>query len=94
MGVFDNVVLTYQHPYIATYLQDNTIYTEEAEAEIPTPSFNGIQVGFFGGGRDNVVLYSTNTEMFVNEYTKPNYKLYGQAAYNAVAAIGTGSRGM
>lgn len=94
MGVFDNVVLTYQHPYIATYLQDNTIYTEEAEAEIPTPSFNGIQVGFFGGGRDNVVLYSTNTEMFVNEYTKPNYKLYGQAAYNAVAALDTGSCGM
>ena len=94
MGVFDNVVLTYQHPYIATYLQDNTIYTEEAEAEIPAPSFNGIQVGFFGGGRDNVVLYSTNTEMFVNEYTKPNYKLYGQAAYNAVAALDSGQCGM
>ena len=25
-GSFDNVVLAYQHPYIATYLEDNTIY--------------------------------------------------------------------
>lgn len=27
-GSFDNVVLAYQHPYIATYLEDNTIYND------------------------------------------------------------------
>ena len=30
-GSFDNVVLQYQHPYIATYLVDNTIYTDTDE---------------------------------------------------------------
>ena len=93
-GSFDNVVLQYQHPYIATYLEDNTIYTDTDEVSVPTPSFNGIQVGFFGAGRDNVILYSTNTDMFIEEYGEPNYKLYGQAAYNAVAALNTNQCGM
>lgn len=93
-GSFDNVVLQYQHPYIATYLEDNTIYTDTDEVSVPTPSFNGIQVGFFGAGRDNVTLYSTNTDMFIEEYGTPNYKLYGQAAYNVVAALNTNQCGM
>lgn len=93
-GSFDNVVLQYQHPYIATYLEDNTIYTDTDEVSVPTPSFNGIQVGFFGAGRDNVVLYSTNTNMFIEEHGTPNYKLYGQAAYNVVAALNTNQCGM
>ena len=93
-GSFDNVVLQYQHPYIATYLEDNTIYTDTDEVSVPTPSFNGIQVGFFGAGRDNVILYSTNTNMFIEEYGTPNYKLYGQAAYNVVAALNTNQCGM
>lgn len=93
-GSFDNVVLQYQHPYIATYLEDNTIYTDTDEVSVPTPSFNGIQVGFFGAGRDNVILYSTNTDMFIEEYGTPNYKLYGQAAYNVVAALNTNQCGM
>ena len=93
-GSFDNVVLAYQHPYIATYLEDNTIYNDTDTVSVPTPAFNGIQVGFFGAGRDNVILYSTNTNMFIEEYGKPNYKLYGQAAYNAVAALDTNQCGM
>ena len=71
-GSFDNVVLQYQHPYIATYLEDNTIYTDTDEVSVPTPSFNGIQVGFFGAGPDNVILYSTNTDMLIADYGEPN----------------------
>lgn len=94
MGSFDDVVLAYQHPYIATFLEDNTIYVDEEEAAVPNPSFNGIQVGFFEKGRDNVMLYSRNTQMFLREHGKPNYKLYGQAAYNVVNALDTNQCGM
>lgn len=94
MSSFDNVTLEYKHPYIPIYLEDNTIYDENEETVTPTPSFNGIQVGFFGAGRDNVMLYSTSTDMFINEYGTPNYKLYGQAAYNVVAALNTNQCGM
>lgn len=94
MSSFDNVTLEYKHPYIPIYLEDNTIYDANDEVVTPTPSFNGIQVGFFGAGRDNIMLYSTSTDMFINEYGTPNYKLYGQAAYNVVAALNTKQCGM
>lgn len=91
---FENVVLEYSHPHIAIYLEDNTIYTETESETTVTPSFNGIQVGFFGGGRDNTVLYCATNDEFLNEFFKPNYKLYGQAGYNVTAALGTNQCGM
>lgn len=94
MGLSENVVLTYSHPHVATFLTDNTIYSDETSAVAPLPEFNGIQVGFFGGGRDNTVMYCSTTDMFLNEFKDPNYKLYGQAAYNAYAALETNQCGM
>lgn len=82
MGSFDNVTLLYQHPHISIYIEDNTGYEEE-EAETTSRSFNGIQVAFTGSGRDNTLLYCRNTTEFLNEFGDPNYKLYGQSAYNA-----------
>lgn len=82
MGSFDNVTLLYQHPHISIYIEDNTGYDEE-EVESSSKDFNGIQVAFCGSGRDNTLLYCNNTTEFLNEFGDPNYKLYGQAGYNA-----------
>ena len=59
-GISENVVLTYSHPHVATFLTDNTIYSEENDTVVALPEFNGIQVGFFGGGRDNTVMYCSD----------------------------------
>lgn len=89
-----SVILQYTHPYIPIFLQDNTIYVDDTGRETPLPAFNGIQVGFFGGGRDNTVLYCAATDQFINEYHDPDFKKYGQAGYNAVAALDTKQAGM
>jgi len=75
-------------------LIDNTIYQEENDTTVATPDFNGIQVGFSAFGRDNVLLYYTSKEQFLAENGNPNYKLYGQSAYNACAALATNQCGM
>ena len=93
-GISENVVLTYSHPHVATFLTDNTIYSEENDTVVALPEFNGIQVGFFGGGHDNTVMYCSSSDMFLNEFKEPNFKLYGQPAYNAIAALDTNQCGM
>lgn len=90
----DNIVLQYTHPHIPIYLQDNTTYVDETGREAPVPTFNELQVGFFGGGRDNTILYCTSTDQFINEYGAPDFKKYGQAAYNVVAALDTNQAGV
>lgn len=82
MGSFDNVTLLYQHPHISIYIEDNTGYDEE-EVEASSKDFNGIQVAFCGSGRDNTLLYCSDKTEYLNEFGEPNYKLYGQAGYNA-----------
>lgn len=89
---FENVVLQYPHPHIAIYVEDNTGYTETyLEPETPVRM---IQCGPFGQGRDNQLLYYTTLDQFENELGTPNYKLYGQAAYNVVNALKTGYAGV
>lgn len=85
---FDDVVLTYPHPHVVTFLQDNTVYTETfLEAESPVI---GIQFGTFSQGRDNELLLCNTLTEFIEEFGTPNYDLYGQAAYNIVNALNTG----
>lgn len=93
MSTFDNVTLLYAHPHISIYVMDNTGYEEEEE-EVSAKEFNGIQVGFFGSGRDNTLLYCQSTDELLNEYGNPDYKRYGQAAYNAYNALNQGYAGM
>jgi hypothetical protein len=91
---FENVTLMYQHPHISIYLEDNTIYNEDNTSKSVLKDFNGIQVGFFDSGRDNVLLYCSNATEFLNEYGNPNYELFGQAGYNAHNALSTNYCGM
>ncbi len=84
---------SYQHPYITVQIYDNSEYTEP-EVEDYRRSFNGMQVGFFAGGRDNQLLYMPDKTQYLREFGKPNFKLLGQAAYNADNALATDNCGM
>lgn len=85
---FENVVLTYPHPHIVVYVEDNTKYTETFLTEEEPVKF--IQCGAFASGRDNQLIYCENYDQYISEFGEPNYKLYGQAGYNAARALKTG----
>lgn len=85
---FENVVLTYPQPHVVVYVEDNTTYTETfLTAEEPVKM---IQCGAFAAGRDNQLIYCEDYEQFENEFGAPDYKKYGQAAYNVARALKTG----
>lgn len=85
--------VNYDHPYITIQIFDNTEFVEEDEA-VERKAFNGMQVGFFAGGRENQLLYMLNRSQNLREFGNPNFKLYGQAGYNVDAALKTGNCGM
>ena len=85
--------VNYEHPYITIQIFDNTEFVEEAETVERKP-FNGMQVGFFAGGRDNQLLYMLNNTQNLREFGNPNFKVYGQAGYNVDAALSTNNCGM
>lgn len=84
---------TYAHPYISIQIYDNTEFTDEEVVE-KRKDFNGMQVGFFAGGRDNQLLYMGSKYSYHREFGNPNFKKYGQAAYNADNALSTDGCGM
>lgn len=83
----------YEHSYITIQIYDGTIYTDEVKA--PTrKEFNGMQVGFFAGGRDNKLMYMPNQTEYLREFCNPNFRKLGQAAYNADNVLSTDNAGM
>lgn len=90
MNSSDGITLLYEHPHISIHVTDNTEYVEE-EVAVEEKSLNGIQVGFFGSGRDNKLLYLRSTGELINEFGDLNYKLYGQSGYNAYNALDSGA---
>lgn len=90
----EDLSISYEHPYIAVYIQDNTVRYDESSSSITLRDFNGIQVGFFPDGRDGTLLYCTSTDAAINEFGQPNFKTHGQAMYNVVRALDTGKCGM
>ena len=85
--------ITYAHPHISIQIFDNTEFTEEEVVE-ERREFNGMQVGFFAGGRDNQLLYMPNRYSYLREYGNPNFRKLGQAAYNVDNALSTDGCGM
>ena len=83
----------YAHPYISIQIYDNTEFVEE-EVTDGRKSFNGMQVGFFAGGRDNQLLYMQNQLSNLREFGNPNFRKFGQAAYNVDNALSTDKCGM
>ena len=85
---FDNIMLTYPQPHVLTFVQDNTVYTEDfLEPDAPVKV---IQLIVSGEGRDNTLLYYTTKDQLEEELGKPNYALYGQSLYNAYRVINSG----
>lgn len=87
----ENVVLTYPHPHVVVYVEDNTVYTETYLT--PEEPIKMIQCGAFASGRDNQLIYCENLGEFLNEFGSPNFKLYGQPGYNIAKALSTGNAG-
>lgn len=85
--------VNYKHPHITIQIFDNTEFIDEEIVE-ERKSFNGMQVGFFSGGRDNQLLYMLNRTYNLREFGKPNFKAVGQAAYNVDNALATENCGM
>lgn len=83
----------YAHPYISIQIYDNTEYVEETTVD-GRKDFNGMQVGFFAGGRDNQLLYMESQLSYLREFGNPNFRKLGQAAYNVDNALATGNCGM
>lgn len=85
--------VNYAHPYIGIQIYDNTEYVEDEVVE-ERKEFNGMQIGFFTGGRDNQLLYMESRNAYLKEYGNPNFRKYGQAAYNVDNALASGTCGM
>ena len=85
--------VNYAHPYIGIQIYDNTEYTENEVVE-ERKDFNGMQIGFFTGGRDNQLLYMESRDAYLKEFGNPNFRKYGQAAYNVDNALASDTCGM
>lgn len=82
------IIPKYLHPHVATYINDNSEFTEEVSApELPVRSLHFITST---AGRDSVFLsFDTEPEARA-EYGLPNYKLFGQPIYNMFNALNSG----
>lgn len=89
MPIVGQIQPSYLHPHVATYINDNTEFTDEA-AGVVDDSIKLFYVITSKKGRDNVFLTHTNEFDWLKEYGNPNMDLYGQAGYMAHASLSTG----
>lgn len=82
------IIPTYAHPHIETFINDNTTFTPEVTS--PEEGVRGIYVFTSGKGRDNVILPFEQYQECLNEYGAPDFNLYGQPGYMPIAALATG----
>lgn len=87
----DNPSLVYSHPHVGVYIEDNSILDEVSTNLAPVvladDAVGIIQLGKFAKGRDNTILSFDSWAEAKEELGAPNYRLYGQAAYNIHAAL-------
>ena len=89
MPIVGQIQPSYLHPHVATYINDNTEFTDEAAA-VADDSIKLFYVITSQKGRDNVFLTHTDQYEWLKEYGNPNINLYGQAGYMAHASLSTG----
>jgi len=88
MPISGQIIPSWAHPHIETFINDNTILQETYET--PEDGVRGIYVFVSNQGRDNVILSFDNYNECKKEYGTPNYKLHGQAAYMPLSALSSG----
>lgn len=81
------IIPSWLHPHEATYINDNTRYEDYAENN-EGPVF--LNVFMSSKGVDNKLKYYNNISAWVRDYGLPDYRRYGQPAYNAYVALSTG----
>ena len=89
MPIVGQIQPSYLHPHVATYINDNTVFTDNA-VNVADDSIKLFYVITSQKGRDNVFLTHTNQYDWLAEYGNPNIDLYGQAGYMAHASLSTG----
>lgn len=88
MPQLGQIIPNYLQPHVMTVINDNTEF-QDAAAPIDE-GLRGLFVFTSGKGRDGVIIPKTSTTELVNEYGKPNHKLFGQPLYNAYAFLEAG----
>ena len=81
------IIPSWLHPHEAVYINDNTRY-EDIAFQNDGPTF--LNVFASRKGVDNKLKPFNSVVNWVNEYGLPNYRRYGQPAYNAYVALSTG----
>lgn len=83
------IVPQYKFPYVETYYNDNTGYTDDTVEEVQE-GFRSLCVFASPRGRDNVILTKGSVSAFTEEYGNVDFKTYGQAALNAYTMLESG----
>ena len=81
------IIPEWLHPHEAVYINDNTRY-EDIAFRNNGPTF--LNVFMSPKGVDNKLKYFDSVYDWVKEYGLPNYRKYGQPAYNAYVSLSTG----
>lgn len=91
MPRLEQIIPEYQVPHVRTYINDNSAISSDPTANANPDGTRFLCVFASPKGEDGVIKTITNTTDFLEEYGTPDYKLYGQAQYNAYAALSTGN---
>ena len=81
------IIPEWLHPHEAVYINDNTRY-EDIAFRNNGPTF--LNVFMSSKGVDNKLEFHDSIYNWVKEYGLPNYRKYGQPAYNAYVSLSTG----
>ena len=81
------IIPEWLHPHEETYINDNTRYEDVA---FQNTGVSFLNVFMSRKGVDNKLKYFDSVVNWVKEYGLPDYRLYGQAGYNAYVSLSTG----
>lgn len=79
------IMLEYNHPYVKTVINDNTIYTPQVNDNVDI--VRALYVFPSNKGQDGVITTQKNVQEFLKEYGKPDYNKFGQAPYMPYACL-------
>ena len=78
----------YKQPHVATYINDNTKYTEDVVSVDNNVKFLSVFRSYMGP--DNVIIKVTKLNDFINMYGESDFSKYGQPLLMPIAELTTG----
>lgn len=73
------IMLEYNHPYVKTVINDNTVYTPSVSNNVDI--VRALYVFPSNKGQDGVITTQNNLQEFLKEYGNPDFNKFGQAPY-------------